>query len=132
MQNILNSLSDYMNSPLQKVPTQPPAYAPPSPPLSAQHSASTSISSVPSENPSFGSSSSMTLPDVVNHWLTSEKAYVIELSVFQELLLRGALVTQMSESSLETISRCISIFITASSSIINVCILVKIAFLMVF
>ncbi|CCJ30873.1 unnamed protein product, partial [Pneumocystis jirovecii] len=117
--NILNSLSDYMNSPLQKVPTQPPAYAPPSPPLSAQHSASTSISSVPSENPSFGSSSSMTLPDVVNHWLTSEKAYVIELSVFQELLLRGALVTQMSESSLETISRCISIFITASSSIIN-------------
>ncbi|KAG4305969.1 hypothetical protein PORY_000879 [Pneumocystis oryctolagi] len=116
--NILDSLSNYMVSPLQKGPTQPPTYAPPSPPSSTQHSASTSISSAPSENPS-SALSSMTLSNMIGHWLASEKIYVIELSIFQELLLRGALITQMTESSLETISRCISIFITASSSIIN-------------
>lgn len=117
--NILDSLSNYI-PPLEKISTQPPAYAPPSPPLITQHSNSASISSVPSENPSsISTGSSLTLSEILNHWWVTERTYIIELSVFQELLLRGALVSQLSVSSLETISRCISIFITASSSIIN-------------
>ncbi|KAG5437671.1 hypothetical protein PCANB_000708 [Pneumocystis canis] len=116
--NMLDSLSNCLVSPLKKTSTQPPTYSPPSPPLSTQHSVSTSISNIPSEN-SSSISSSMALTNLLNYWLNTEKTYIIELSIFQELLLRGTLVTQINESSLETISRCISIFITASSSIIN-------------
>ncbi|KAG5513329.1 hypothetical protein PMAC_001392 [Pneumocystis sp. 'macacae'] len=119
-QGILDSLTEYMGGTLEKMGTQPPAYAPPSPPVSPQHSTSASVSSGRSENQSSGSS--MTVSEMVGQWLTSERAYVIELSVFQELLLRGALVKQMRGGSEETVSRCISIFITASSSIINVCV----------
>lgn len=116
--NILDCLPKYIPS-LQKVSSEPPTYAPPSPPLTSQHSNSASVSSVPSDNPSSTSTSSLTLSEILNYWWVTEKTYVIELSIFQELLLRGALVSQLSASTLETISRCISIFITASTSIIN-------------
>ncbi|EMR08202.1 hypothetical protein PNEG_03372 [Pneumocystis murina B123] len=116
LSNIFDPLPSYV--PSQKISMQPPAYTPPSPPLTIQRSNSASISSVPSENLSFANSS-IKLSEILNHWWMTEKTYIIELSIFQELLLRGALMSQLNVSSLETISRCISIFITASSSIIN-------------
>ncbi|KAG4303106.1 hypothetical protein PCK1_000772, partial [Pneumocystis canis] len=105
--NMLDSLSH-----LSKTSTQPPTSSPPSPPLPTS-------SAIPSEKTSTSSSSITSLTHLLNYWLNTEKTYIIELSIFQELLLRSALVTQIDESSLEIISRCISIFITASSSIIN-------------
>ncbi|QSL67000.1 hypothetical protein MERGE_001387 [Pneumocystis wakefieldiae] len=116
LSNIFDPLPTYV--PSQKISIQPPAYTPPSPLLTMQRSNSASVSSASSENSSFANSFAA-LSEILNHWWKTEKTYIIELSIFQELLLRGALMPQLNVSSLETISRCISIFITASSSIIN-------------